>query len=262
MYCDVDGTFPHHHPDPSQPANLADMIARVKRDRLDLGFAFDGDGDRLGVVTDEGHVIFADRQLMLFAADMLKRQPGATVIYDVKSTRHLGPWIREHGGKPFLWKTGHSLIKAKMKEIGAALAGEMSGHTFFGERWYGFDDGLYAGARLLEILSKDDDPSAVLDSIPDAVSTPELTIPCAEGEQHRLIATLRENAKFPGATDVIRIDGLRVEYADGFGLARASNTTPVVVLRFEAENAQALERIKGEFRRVLHDAKPDARLPF
>jgi phosphomannomutase/phosphoglucomutase len=262
LYCDVDGTFPNHHPDPSQPANLADLIARVKSDRLDLGFAFDGDGDRLGVVTNAGHVIFADRQLMLFAADMLERKPGATVIYDVKSTRHLGPWIRAHGGKPLLWKTGHSLIKAKMKETGAALAGEMSGHTFFGERWYGFDDGLYAGARLLEILSKHDDPSAVLDSIPDAVSTPELNIPLAEGEHHALIDKLRASAEFPGATDVIRIDGLRVEYPDGFGLARASNTTPVVVLRFEADDAGALERIKSEFRRVLHTVKPDAKLPF
>jgi phosphomannomutase/phosphoglucomutase len=262
LYCDVDGTFPNHHPDPSQPKNLADVIERVKRDRLDLGFAFDGDGDRLGVVTNEGHVIFADRQLMLFAADMLKRKPGATVIYDVKSTRHLAPWIREHGGKPLLWKTGHSLIKAKMKETGAALAGEMSGHTFFGERWYGFDDGLYAGARLLEILSKHDDPSAVLDAIPDALSTPELNIPLAEGEHHQLIDRLRETAQFPGATDVIRIDGLRVEYPDGFGLARASNTTPVVVLRFEADDAAALDRIKNEFRRVLHAVKPDARLPF
>ena len=262
MYCDVDGTFPNHHPDPSQPANLADMIERVKRDKLELGFAFDGDGDRLGVVTNEGHVIYADRQLMLFAADMLQRQPGATVIYDVKSTRHLAPWIRQHGGKPLLWKTGHSLIKSKMKEVGAALAGEMSGHTFFGERWYGFDDGLYAGARLLEILSKHDDPSAVLDAIPDALSTPELNIALPEGEHHKLIEKLRASAQFPGATDVIRIDGLRVEYPDGFGLARASNTTPVVVLRFEAEDASALERIKGEFRRVLHDVKPDAKLPF
>jgi len=262
MYCDVDGTFPNHHPDPSQPANLADIIERVKGDRLDLGFAFDGDGDRLGVVTNEGHIIFADRQLMLFAADMLKRQPGATVIYDVKSTRHLGPWIRQHGGKPLLWKTGHSLIKAKMKEVGAALAGEMSGHTFFGERWYGFDDGLYAGARLLEILSTHDDPSAVLDAIPDALSTPELNIALPEGEHHQLIEKLRATADFRGAIEVIRIDGLRVEYPDGFGLARASNTTPVVVLRFEADNAAALERIKGEFRRVLHSVKPDARLPF
>jgi phosphomannomutase/phosphoglucomutase len=199
---------------------------------------------------------------MLYAADVLSRVPGATVIYDVKSTRNLGPWITRHGGKPLLWKTGHSLIKAKMKEVGAALAGEMSGHTFFGERWYGFDDGLYAGARLLEILSRSPDPSAVLNALPDALSTPELNLACAEGEQHALIARLQQSADFPGAADVIRLDGLRVEYADGFGLARASNTTPVVVLRFEAENDAALTRIQESFRRVLLAAKPGAKLPF
>jgi phosphomannomutase/phosphoglucomutase len=262
MYCDVDGTFPNHHPDPSQPKNLKDLIARVGRGDLDLGLAFDGDGDRLGVVTVDGHAIYPDRQLMLFAADVLSRVPGATIIYDVKSTRHLGPWIAKRGGKPLLWKTGHSLIKAKMKETGAALAGEMSGHTFFGERWYGFDDGLYSGARLLEILSRHADPSAVLNALPDAVSTPELNLPCAEGEPHALIATLSRTAEFPGATEVIRIDGLRVEYPDGFGLARASNTTPVIVLRFEADDAAALARIQGEFRRVFAAAKPGAALPF
>ncbi len=262
MYCDVDGTFPNHHPDPSQPKNLADLIARVRQGDLDLGLAFDGDGDRLGVVTREGNVIFPDRQLMLFAADLLARQPGATIIYDVKSTRNLGPWISRHGGKPMLWKTGHSLIKAKMKEVGAALAGEMSGHTFFGERWYGFDDGLYSGARLLEILSRHDDPSAVLNALPDALCTPELTLACKEGEQHSLIAELQRTATFPGASEVIRIDGLRVEYRDGFGLARASNTTPVVVLRFEADDASAMARIQGDFRRVLTAARPEAALPF
>jgi phosphomannomutase/phosphoglucomutase len=199
---------------------------------------------------------------MLFAADVLSRVPGATVIYDVKSTRNLKPWIERHGGLPMLWKTGHSLIKSKMKEVGAALAGEMSGHTFFGERWYGFDDGLYAGARLLEILSRHDDAAAVLDALPDAMSTPELQIPCAEGEQHALIAKLASSADFPGALDVIRIDGVRVEYRDGFGLARASNTTPVVVLRFEADDRDALARIQNEFRRVLREVKPDIALPF
>ena len=262
MFCEVDGTFPNHHPDPSQPENLADLIARLARTAHDLGFAFDGDGDRLGVITKDGHLIYPDRQLMLFAADVLAREPGATVIYDVKSTRNLGPWIARHGGKPFLWKTGHSLIKGKMKELGAALAGEMSGHTFFRERWYGFDDGLYAGARLLEILSRHDDPSAVLDALPDALSTPELHIACAEGEHHALIAKLAASAEFPGATGVVRIDGLRVEYPDGFGLARGSNTTPMLVLRFEADDAAALERIKGEFRRVLAAAKPGIALPF
>lgn len=262
MYCDVDGTFPNHHPDPSQPKNLADLIARVKRGDVELGLAFDGDGDRLGVVTVDGHVIYPDRQLMLFAADVLSRVPGATVIYDVKSTRNLGPWIARHGGKPMLYKTGHSLIKARMKEVGAALAGEMSGHTFFGERWYGFDDGIYAGARLLEILSRHADPSSVLDALPDARSTPELNLPCAEGEQHALVARLQQSADFPGASDVIRIDGLRVEYPDGFGLARASNTTPMVVLRFEADTDEALARIQQAFRRVLAAVKPDAQLPF
>jgi len=262
MFCDVDGTFPNHHPDPSHPENLADLMAVLAKGQHELGLAFDGDGDRLGVVTRDGHVIYPDRQLMLFAADVLTRVPGATVIYDVKSTRNLGPWITRHGGKPLLWKTGHSLIKVKMKEVGAALAGEMSGHTFFKERWFGFDDGLYAGARLLEILSRHANPSAVLDALPDAVSTPELQVACAEGEHHALVAKLGETAQFPGATDVIRIDGLRVEYPDGFGLARGSNTTPVIVLRFEADNAAALERIKAEFRRVLAAAKPGIALPF
>jgi phosphomannomutase/phosphoglucomutase len=199
---------------------------------------------------------------MLFAADMLSRKPGATVIYDVKSTRNLAPWIERHGGTPLLWKTGHSLIKAKMKETGAALAGEMSGHTFFGERWYGFDDGLYAGARLLEILSRHADPSAVLKALPNALSTPELNIACREGEQHALIETLQKTAQFPNAERIIRIDGLRVEYADGFGLARASNTTPVIVLRFEADDPAAMARIQDDFRRVLTVAKPGATLPF
>jgi phosphomannomutase/phosphoglucomutase len=262
LFCDVDGRFPNHHPDPSQPENLEDLKRRLAAGDCEVGLAFDGDGDRLGVVTPDGHVIYADRQLMLFAADVLSRAPGATIIYDVKSTRNLKPWILRHGGVPMLWKTGHSLIKAKMKDVGAALAGEMSGHTFFGERWYGFDDGLYAGARLLEILSRGANPASVLDALPDALSTPELNIACAEGEQHALIARLQAQAQFPGASDVIRIDGLRVEYPDGFGLARASNTTPVIVLRFEADDAPALERIKGEFRRVLDAAKPGVKLPF
>jgi phosphomannomutase / phosphoglucomutase len=262
LFCEVDGRFPNHHPDPSQPKNLEDLKRRLAQGDCELGLAFDGDGDRLGVVTPGGNIIYADRQLMLFAADVLARAPGATIIYDVKSTRNLKPWITQHGGVPMLWKTGHSLIKSKMKETGAALAGEMSGHTFFGERWYGFDDGLYAGARLLEILARESDAAATLDALPDAVSTPELSIACAEGEQHALIARLQADAHFPGATDIIRIDGLRVEYPDGFGLARASNTTPVIVLRFEADDQAALERIQNEFRRVLVAAKPDIALPF
>jgi len=262
LFCDVDGRFPNHHPDPSQPANLEDLKQRLREGDCELGLAFDGDGDRLGVVTPEGHVIYADRQLMLFAADVLGRVPGAKIIYDVKSTRNLKPWIERHGGVPVLWKTGHSLIKSKMKELGAALAGEMSGHTFFGERWYGFDDGLYAGARLLEILSRDPNPARVLDDLPDAISTPELQIACDEGEQHALIRRLSEVADFPGADDVIRIDGLRVEYPDGFGLARASNTTPVIVLRFEADNPDALARIQEDFRRVLTKVKRGIALPY
>ena len=261
LFCDVDGRFPNHHPDPSQPKNLVDLVQRLTKGDCELGLAFDGD-DRLGVVTRAGHVIYPDRQLMLFAADMLSRNPGATVIYDVKSTRNLKPWIARHGGTPLLWKTGHSLIKAKMKETQAALAGEMSGHTFFGERWYGFDDGLYAGARLLEILARDAHPARVLEALPDAVSTPELNLACQEGEQHALIEKLQASAQFPGAEDVIRIDGLRVEYADGFGLARASNTTPVIVLRFEADDEAALRRIQGEFRRVLGTVVPGVALPF
>jgi phosphomannomutase/phosphoglucomutase len=262
LYCEVDGRFPNHHPDPSHPENLRDLIALVRREHAEVGLAFDGDGDRLGVVTAQGEIIFPDRQLMLFAKDVLSRQPGAEIIYDVKSTRNLAPWIREHGGVPSLWKTGHSLIKARMRERGAALAGEMSGHTFFVERWYGFDDAQYAGARLLEILSQTTDATATLNALPDSVSTPELHLKLAEGEPHRLIETLGKSASFPGATEVIRLDGLRVEYPDGFGLARASNTTPVIVLRFEAEDEAGLDRIKSEFRRVLLSAKPDAKLPF
>jgi phosphomannomutase / phosphoglucomutase len=262
LFCDVDGRFPNHHPDPSQPKNLQDLIRCLATTDNELGIAFDGDGDRLGVVTKDGSIIFADRQLMLFAADMLSRNAGATVIYDVKSTRNLKPWIERRGGKPLLWKTGHSLIKAKMKETGALLAGEMSGHTFFSERWYGFDDGLYAGARLLEIVSRSADPSAVLQALPDSVSTPELNIACDDTSPHALIDGIADRTTFPGAVDVIRIDGLRVEYPDGFGLARASNTTPVIVLRFEADDQAALERIQGEFRRILHASMPGKALPF
>jgi phosphomannomutase/phosphoglucomutase len=262
LFCDVDGTFPNHHPDPSQPKNLKDLIRALKTTDAEIGLAFDGDGDRLGVVTKDGQVIFPDRQLMLFAQDVLSRNAGAEIIFDVKCTRNLAPWVRRHGGKPVLWKTGHSLIKAKMRELGAPLAGEMSGHMFFGERWYGFDDGVYAGARMLEILSRERDPNAALKALPDSVATPELNVKLSEGEPHRLVGLLQASAEFPGADDVIKLDGVRVEYPDGFGLARASNTTPVIVLRFEADSAAALERIKGEFRRVLKAAKPDAELPF
>lgn len=262
LFCEVDGHFPNHHPDPSQPENLQDLIAALRDNDSEIGFAFDGDGDRLGVATKDGNIIFPDRQLMLFAADVLSRNPGAEIIFDVKSTRNLFSWIREHGGKPTLWKTGHSLVKAKMRETGALLAGEMSGHVFFKERWYGFDDGLYSGARLLEILSQVTDPSALLNGLPDAVCTPELHIHTAEGENHRLIAQLQQNAQFPDAEQIITLDGLRVEYADGFGLARPSNTTPVIVLRFEADTHAALARIQAVFRQVLWTENPDLKLPF
>ena len=262
LFCEVDGNFPNHHPDPSVPENLKDLINALQKGDAEVGLAFDGDGDRLGVVTRRGDIIFPDRQLMMFAADVLERNAGATIIYDVKSTRNLKPWIEQHGGKPLLWKTGHSFIKAKLKETGAALAGEMSGHVFFKERWYGFDDGMYAGARLLEILSCSNDPSAALHALPDAISTPELQIKLNEGENYTLIAGMQKTARFEGAQEVNTIDGLRVEYADGFGLARSSNTTPVIVLRFEADNAAALKRIQEDFRRVILAAKPDAQLPY
>jgi phosphomannomutase / phosphoglucomutase len=262
LYTEVDGRFPNHHPDPAQPENLAELISTVKKGPEELGLAFDGDGDRLGVVTKDGEIIYADRQLMLLAKDVLARNPGAQIIYDVKSTRLLAPWIERYGGRPLIWKTGHSLIKAKLKETGALLAGEMSGHTFFKERWYGFDDALYGGARLLEILSKEANASAVLKALPNAPSTPELHWALAEGEPHALVAKLQAAKPFPGAERVLTIDGVRVEYQDGFGLARASNTTPVIVLRFEADNEAALERIKSEFRRALQPLKPDATLPY
>lgn len=261
LFCEVDGNFPNHHPDPSVPDNLTDLINALRTGDSEIGLAFDGDGDRLGVVTKGGNIIYPDRQLLLFAEDVLKREPGATIIYDVKSTRNLSPWIEARGGKPLMWKTGHSLVKAKMKETGAALAGEMSGHTFFKERWFGFDDGLYAGARLLEILSQFDDPSAVLNALPDSVSTPEQHIKMQEGEPHALIAHLQDTATFENA-EVLTIDGLRVEYTDGFGLMRPSNTTPVIVLRFEADNEAALKRIQESFRAVILAAAPNVALPF
>ena len=262
LFCEVDGTFPNHHPDPTQPENLEDVKHALRCGDAEIGLAFDGDGDRLGVVSKNGKIIYADRQLMLFAADMLSRNPGAEIIFDVKCTRNLFSWIREHGGKPVLWKTGHSLIKKKMRETGALLAGEMSGHIFFKERWYGFDDGLYAGARLLEYLSHQPDIDAALNGLPDSVNTPELHLQLKEGENYALIEKLQKTAHFENANNIITIDGLRVEYADGFGLARSSNTTPVIVLRFEADNSAALKRIQDDFRRVILKAKPDAVLPF
>jgi phosphomannomutase / phosphoglucomutase len=266
LYCEVDGTFPNHHPDPAQPKNLVELIKTLKSGNAELGLAFDGDGDRLGVVVKDGEIIYADRQLMLLAKDVLSRNPGAEIIYDVKSTRLLPKYIERHGGRPVIWKTGHSLIKAKLKQSGALLAGEMSGHTFFKERWYGFDDALYTGARLLEVLSKEPDANAALQGLPNAPSTPELQWQLEEGEPHALVAKLQARMEtaspFPSAERIVTIDGVRVEYADGFGLARASNTTPTIVMRFEADNAAALERIKRDFRAALQPLKPNAPLPY
>lgn len=262
LFCEVDGHFPNHHPDPSKPENLQDVIRTLRETDAEIGLAFDGDGDRLGVVTKDGEIIFPDRQLMLFAADVLSRCPGERIIYDVKCTRLLADWIRQHGGEAEMWKTGHALIKARLKETGAPLAGEMSGHVFFKERWFGFDDGLYAGARLLEILSRSPDANAVLKALPSSPSTPEINIKMAEGEPFTLLDKLKANASFPGAREVIDIDGLRVEYADGFGLARPSNTTPVVVLRFEADTPAALSRIQNDFRAALEACWPGIAVPF
>ena len=262
LFCDVDGTFPNHHPDPAHPENLQDLVRALRETDAEIGLAFDGDGDRLGVVTKDGNIVYPDRQMMLFARGVLQGNPGAEIIFDVKCSRHLAREIAAHGGRPTMWRTGHSLIKAKLKESGAPLAGEMSGHIFFNDRWPGFDDGMYAGARLLELLSRASDPSAVLNALPDAVSTPELHLKTAEGENFALVERLQREASFTGAREVIRIDGVRVEYADGFGLARPSNTTPVLVLRFEADDAAALARIQTDFRRALLAIKPDAKLPF
>ena len=252
LFCEVDGSFPNHHPDPSKPENLRDLVHALQTTEAEIGLAFDGDGDRLGVVTKDGTVIYPDRQMMLYAADILSKNPRAKVIYDVKSSRLLGKWIKEQNGEAIMCRTGHSFIKAKIKETGALLAGEMSGHIFFNDRWYGTDDGVYAGARLLEILAQVDNPSELLNALPNAVSTPEINIKVdSEGEQHRIIEKLQKSAKFEGSKEVITIDGLRVEYIDGFGLVRASNTTPVLVLRFEAETNSALKRIQDQFRNIL-----------
>jgi phosphomannomutase/phosphoglucomutase len=262
LFSEVDGHFPNHHPDPSVPENLEDLIAAVREHRADLGLAFDGDGDRLGVVTNTGKVVWPDRQMILFARDILSRHPGAEIIYDVKCTRLLPDAIAAAGGKPTMWKTGHSFIKAKLRESGAALGGEMSGHLFFKERWYGFDDALYAAARLCEVLAKTDDSAdTVFSAIPDTVNTPELKLEMNEGEHYQLIAELVAAADFPDGT-ICDIDGIRVDFDDGFGLARASNTTPTVVMRFEGANESALKRIQDAFRRQLIALRPRLALPF
>jgi phosphomannomutase/phosphoglucomutase len=262
MYCDIDGNFPNHHPDPSQPENLKELIEQVVSKKADLGLAFDGDGDRLGVITPEGKIIWPDRQLILYARDVLSRNPGAELIYDIKCSRTVEAAITAAGGKGLMWKTGHSLIKAKMKETGALLAGEMSGHIFFKERWYGFDDGIYTAARLLEILTHDSRSIAeIFNSLPDTFNTPELQIKFTEGEHFIAIEKLVKAANFPGAR-VTTIDGIRVDFEDGMGLIRASNTTPVLVLRFEGDTQEALARIQDQFRKLIENSLPKVKLPF
>ncbi len=258
LFSEVDGNFPNHHPDPSKPENLKDLIAALQSSDAELGLAFDGDGDRLGIVTKDGQNIFPDRQMMLFARDVLSRVPGGQIVFDVKCTQRLAPAIEEAGGRPLMYKTGHSLIKAKMRETDSPLGGEMSGHIFFKERWYGFDDGTYAGCRLLEIVSRSPDANAVLNALPTSFSTPELNVQCAEGEPHALVEKLVASAHFDAPAKVNTIDGVRVDWPDGFGLIRASNTTPVLVMRFEGHTQEAMERIEKDMLALLHTVKPDA----
>ncbi len=266
LFSEVDGNFPNHHPDPSKPENLQDLIQALKTTGAELGLAFDGDGDRLGIVTADGHNIYPDRQMQLFAQDVLSRVPGGTILFDVKCSQRLAPAIEAAGGKPLMYKTGHSLIKAQMRAIEAAgarpLGGEMSGHIFFKERWYGFDDGTYAGCRLLEIVSKTPDANAVLNALPTSFSTPELNVACAEGEPHSVTSALQVLAgdAFKAPAKVFTIDGLRVDWPDGFGLIRASNTTPVLVLRFEGQTEAALHRIEADMLALLRSVKPDAQI--
>lgn len=262
LYCKVDGNFPHHHPDPSQIENLQDLIAAVKQHQADVGLAFDGDGDRMGLVTNEGEVVLPDRQLMLYAIEILAAHPGALILYDVKSTWHLKHIILQHGGRSLMWKTGHSLIKAKLRETGALLAGEMSGHMFFKDRWYGFDDGVYTCARLLEILScKKETAAEIFHKIPNSVNTPELKLSIEESKKFALMALLQKTMVFEeGAINII--DGVRVDFKNGWGLVRASNTTPCLVLRFEAEDTQSLKKIQELFREQLLKVDPSLKLPF
>lgn len=260
MYCEVDGTFPNHHPDPGKPKNLVDAIAKVKETGADLGLAFDGDGDRVGVITNEGHVVYPDRVMMLFSEDILSRNPGAEIIFDVKCSRLLAQVIREAGGKATMWRTGHSLIKQKIKESGALIGGEMSGHIFFKERWYGFDDALYSAARLLEILSNTESSAEeIFAKYPEDVSTPELNITVTDENKFDIVAALQ--AKTFAGGEANHIDGVRVDYPDGWGLVRASNTTPVLVLRFEAETEVALERIRSDFEQKLHEVDDSLVIP-
>lgn len=262
LFSEVDGNFPNHHPDPAKVENLQDISALVEKEQLELGLAFDGDGDRVGVIDDRGQIIWPDRQMILYSRDILDRNPGAKIIYDVKCSRLLPQAIKEAGGDPEMWKTGHSFVKARIKETGAALGGEMSGHIFFKERWYGFDDALYSAARLLEILSRDPRKvSEIFGEIPDSVNTPELGVKFAEGEHHKFMTAFVDNAKFEGAT-LTTIDGLRADFDDGWGLVRASNTTPSLVIRFEADSQSALERIQDSFRTAMRAIDSNLDLPF
>ena len=258
LYSEVDGNFPNHHPDPSKPENLQDLIAALQSGDAEIGLAFDGDGDRLGIVTKDGNTIYPDRQMMLFAHDVLQRAPGGTIVFDVKCSQRLAPAIQAAGGVPEMFKTGHSLIKARMKEIDSPLGGEMSGHIFFKERWFGFDDGTYAACRLLEILSRSPEANAVLNSLPTSFCTPELNVKCAEGQPHAVVGQLLASANFAAPAVVNTIDGLRVDWPDGFGLIRASNTTPVLVLRFEGHSEAALARIQSDMMALLHQVLPGA----
>ena len=258
LFSEVDGNFPNHHPDPSKPENLQDLMKALQGSDAELGLAFDGDGDRLGIVTKDGQNIYPDRQMMLFARDVLSRVPGGTIVFDVKCSQRLAPAIEAAGGVPLMYKTGHSLIKAKMKEVNSPLGGEMSGHIFFKERWYGFDDGTYAGCRLLEIVSKVPDAGVLLNSLPTSFSTPELNVACAEGEPHTVVEALVKAASFAAPAKISTIDGVRVDWPDGFGLIRASNTTPVLVLRFEGHTEEALHRIEADMLALLRSVKPDA----
>ena len=263
LYCEIDGTFPNHHPNPSEPENLDELIHIVKKNNLDIGLAFDGDGDRVGVIDNKGVVLWADRQMMLYSRDVLKRNPGAKIIFDVKSSRNLGAVIEQAGGEPIMWKTGHSFIKNKMAETGALLAGEMSGHIFFKERWYGFDDALYSAARLLEIITNQDlSTSELFATLPDAVSTPEIIVHLdKDGAQHAFVQKFANQAKLPNA-QITTIDGIRADYEHGWGLVRASNTTPAIVIRFEAENDSVMEEIKSAFRKEMSKVDADLTLPF
>lgn len=263
LYCEVDGNFPNHHPDPSEPHNLEAMIKSVKEHQADLGLAFDGDGDRLGIVDNNGKIIWPDRVLMLFAEELLSREPGATIIYDIKCTRDLDEIIKKAGGVPLMWNTGHSLIKAKMRETNALLAAEMSGHMFFKDGWFGFDDAIYTGARLLHLLSKSEDSSTqIFARYPESVSTPELSVAVSEENKFIIMQQLVATVEFAMPHKIITIDGLRVEFADGWGLIRPSNTTPKLVVRFEADSEQVLDRIKSQFRAALLKIDSDLMLPF